>query len=89
MKKLSLTILILGMIALSACQANVKVETPEKAVDQTPVVTHGEPNSKGPDAPPSMDNGPDSPPPELSNDPSAQAITTKENIRLTLPLKSN
>lgn len=74
------------MLSLSACQADVKNET---TVKPDPVVTHGEPSSKGPQALPSDQNGPDAPPPERANDPKAQAITTKENIRLTLPLKSN
>ena len=88
MKKTSLIILAIGLMTLSACQADIKTDTSEKKSDTTPVVTHGEPKSKGPDAPPSMDNGPDAPPPENIIDPSAQAVTTKENIRLTLPLKS-
>ncbi len=88
MKKLSLTTLFLTTLILSACQADVKIENIDKATDKTPVVSHGEPASKGPDTPPSLDNGPDAPPPESPNT-NAQAITTKENIRLTLPLKSN
>lgn len=81
--------MVLGLMTLSACQTDIKNQNPDKKVDQVNVVSHGEPKSKGPDAPPSMDNGPDAPPPENIADPSAQAVTTKENIRLTLPLKSN
>lgn len=88
MKKLSLTILFLAILTLSACQAEMKSDNADKTVNKTPVTSHGEPTSKGPDAPPSLDNGPDAPPPDRT-DANAQAITTKENIRLTLPLKSN
>jgi len=72
-------------IALAGCQNATPTESgnPDSADNQkvvTPVVDHGTPYSNGPTTSPIV-KGPSSPPPE------AQAVTTNENIRLTLPLK--
>lgn len=79
-KKIILLILIAGII--SGCQADL--ENKEKAVNR------GRPYSVGPSSSPESSRGPTSAPPERKAEglTQAQAITTNENIRLTLPRKT-
>lgn len=67
-----------------ATNANTKTE------DKAEVVDRGTPYSVGPSAPPGNEVGPNSPPPEVAIESTdqAQAVTTNENIRLTLPRKT-
>ncbi len=83
-------ILVLSIILLAGCQQEngemnkeKGADAPQKAEDQ--VGKYGVPYSNGPTAGPETMKGPTAPPPET---PTAQAVTTKENIRLTLPLKT-
>lgn len=76
-------------IVLAGCQQQTEnLQTPAgdqnkpPAQDQTGI--YGKPYSNGPSGPPQM-TGPTAPPPEVTP---AQAVTTNENIRLTLPRKT-
>ena len=100
MKKINFVIVILlAAGCLTACQAQpTTVGTPSTDTTNSaglkPVVDHGTPYSKGPSSAPTMANGPTTPPPAdgiitLPDNTQAQAVTTNENIRLTLPRKSN
>lgn len=85
MKKI-FAIVCLGLV-MNGCQniSETKIDEVKSKVDQnneSAITGHGEPFSKGPSGPPAV-KGPSSPPPQ------AQAVTKNENIRLTLPLKSN
>lgn len=93
MKKIFL--FMLGMVALvgiAACQAPDASQSAvngvgqDKASGQKVNVDHGIPSSSGPTSAPAV-KGPDSAPPGVSAN-QAQAITTNENIRLTLPRKT-
>jgi hypothetical protein len=88
MKNLKL-LLILGVVLLAGCQA---AEPPKQEnndnkagvpVDTKLEGSYGKPYSNGPTTSPEEMTGPTTPPPETP----AQAITTNENIRLTLPRK--
>jgi ABC-type phosphate/phosphonate transport system substrate-binding protein len=85
MKKLSAILIIIPVLMLSACQSqsenNSKAEQVQGSQKIEEVQSHGEPFSKGPTDAPGV-KGPTAPPPQ------AQAVTKNENIRLTLPLKS-
>ena len=83
-------ILVLSFLVLAGCQqenggnpeTNTNTNDQQKVqVEQTS--KYGVPYSDGPTTGPETMNGPTAPPPENS----AQAVTTKENIRLTLPRK--
>lgn len=90
--KIQKLILILAVGTLmSGCQTETTTETKIIEENKTPVIDHGIPESTGPTGAPNV-KGPTSPPPEsnvLSDlSPQAEAVTTSENIRLTLPLKT-
>lgn len=89
--------IILGLLILtlfSACQSNAEIQ--ERSNDaKKEVVDHGIPFTEGPKSNPAS-KGPESFPPEntLNEEQTnnlvsqAQAITTSESIRLTLPKKT-
>lgn len=81
-KKIILLILIAGII--SGCQADLENKENGK------VENRGRPYSVGPSSSPESSRGPTSAPPERKAEglTQAQAITTNENIRLTLPRKT-
>lgn len=91
---------VMGML-LAGCQSGPQSDSP-KEVNQNsannlnsekPVVDRGAPYSNGPTSSPDV-KGPTAAPPEdgattpYGKPPAAQAVTTNENIRLTLPLKN-
>ncbi len=89
MKNLKL-LMILTVLILAGCQNTEPATTDLKETDTVvpPVNTelegrYGKPYSNGPTSSPEDITGPTTPPPETS----AQAVTTNENIRLTLPRK--
>ena len=87
MKIKNLLLVFTLTLFLTACQSNVSdtQQTDQKAND------YGKPYSNGPKEN-SIPSGPTTPPPDFTDSnqaSSAQAVTTKENIRLTLPLKTN
>ncbi len=95
MKKiLNITLGLLFLTLFSACQSNTEILENNNDVPKE-VVDHGIPFTNGPDSEPNI-KGPDSLPPEsnLSEKQAnnlvsqAQAITTSESIRLTLPKKT-
>lgn len=92
MKKLILITAVLLM--LTACQSsNDVVENQELVTDNSttpePTETYGTPYSVGPSGPPeTMVKGPTSAPPSNTSA-GAQAVTTTEDIRLTLPRKTD
>lgn len=95
MKKITSIILVmLAFGALAGCQDNsVQPASSEKnstaaTADQKDYVDHGLPHSEGPSTTPGNGVTPTTPPPENSAVDQAQAVTTNENIRLTLPRKS-
>jgi hypothetical protein len=97
MNKKTLFFLITMMaIGLIGCQEvadtnNQATNTNTTKTETKPeVVDRGTPYSVGPSAPPGNDVGPSSPPPEIAVESTdqAQAVTTNENIRLTLPRKT-
>lgn len=79
-KNIILLILIAGII--SGCQSDLE--------NKVKVESHGRPYSVGPKSSPENSRGPTSAPPERKDEglTEAQAITTNENIRLTLPRKT-
>ena len=89
---LSLLALLISTLFLTACQSVEEQPMPQEPSEQSPqqeqVIDHGIPFSNGPTEPPEMIKGPSAPPPENTNVP-AQAVTTDENIRITLPLKTD
>jgi hypothetical protein len=82
MKKLA--VLFLTGLLLCACQAAPPANLQQNQTEKP--VPDNVPFSKGPTSEPIV-TGPSGPPPETS-DSTAQAVTTKENIRLTLPTKT-
>ena len=86
-------LLILSAMLFVACQ-NSPAAPPSDADTNpesvsAPVVSHGQPFSNGPTvAPENAIVGPSAPPSEDSNATPAQAVTTDENIRITLPRKT-
>lgn len=92
MKKTALLILpALMAILLTGCQSaadpTTQDSTDQAATQQEVVVDKGLPFSNGPTEGPETVKGPDAPPPGSSAMP-AQAVTTDENIRITLPRKT-
>ena len=79
-KKIILLILIAGV--MSGCQADLD--------NKGKIENYGKPFSVGPKSSPEASRGPTSAPPEKKAEglTQAQAITTNENIRLTLPRKT-
>jgi hypothetical protein len=85
MKNLILVAILCFSMMLMGCQANVQPNTQntETAKEEERL---GVPFSNGPTAPPDV-KGPTTPPP-TENEDAPQAVTQKEDIRLTLPLKT-
>ena len=92
-KNLLIIVCLLALSTLAACQEqgeSKNTQTDAVKSEQQKVVDHGIPVSKGPTAPLTDEGGPTTPPPEnIVKATQAQAITTNENIRLTLPRKTN
>lgn len=94
MEKTVKTLLLLSMLVFVAgCQGNAGTApadnaqaVSEQAPQEQVVVEKGVPFSNGPSVPPEVIEGPSAPPPENG---SAKAVTTNENIRITLPVKSD
>lgn len=79
------------LVILTACQSQEAVNMKNDLKPEKTVVDHGIPQSTGPTTAPSSMKGPTTPPPggekTMAVD-QAQAVTTNENIRLTLPRKT-
>lgn len=96
--KTSFSIFILAIlttsIVFSGCQSTDEQSGQMNSTDQTSqqeiVVDKGVPFSNGPDEGPESMVGPNSPPPASTSTLAApaQAVTTDENIRITLPRKT-
>lgn len=91
MKIRNLILIAVMGLALAGCQ---NASQPQANQNGKAVVDHGTPYSNGPTTAPDL-KGPAAPPPEdgqttapYGTAPAAQAVTTNENIRLTLPLKN-
>jgi predicted small lipoprotein YifL len=91
MNKLTiLAILILSTVTLAGCgdQNEKEIDRNVTKTTQTlPVNYHGEPSSKGPTINTDQVKAPLIAPPDETNV-SAQSVTQNENIKLTLPLKT-
>ena len=79
-------------LVLTGCQSaedtqKLQDTAAQKETEQLPVVDKGVPFSNGPSMSPDEIIGPDAPPSEAQSVP-AQAVTTNENIRITLPRKT-
>jgi hypothetical protein len=79
-------------LLMAGCQGNAETapaKNTQAVVDKAPQeqvgVEKGVPFSNGPSVPPEAIEGPSAPPPENG---SAKAVTTNENIRITLPVKT-
>lgn len=93
MNKYLLITSALILITMAGCQeVSNNNGTGEKndMIKQSEVIDRGTPYSNGPSAPPDESVGPTAPPPEINKNTGeqAQAVTTNENIRLTLPRKT-
>ncbi|MGL5830873.1 MAG: hypothetical protein ACRCZE_01865 [Candidatus Altimarinota bacterium] len=88
MKNLILAAILCFSMILTGCQTNV--EQPEINNQSTETNNNeeklGVPFSNGPSNPPDV-KGPNTPPPADTEE-SPQAVTQEEDIRLTLPLKT-
>lgn len=87
MKKIILLVVFSLALILAGCQAAVENNTNsnQSTENNTEEERLGVPFSNGPSNPPDV-KGPSNPPPAAEETP--QAVTQKEDIRLTLPLKT-
>jgi hypothetical protein len=103
-KIFSLSLIAVFMLAGCQATNTPQTTDDNQTVSEKPqeVVDHGIPFTNGPSAPPDSTVGPTAPPPENdsqaadinlpagSNTPvAAKAVTTNENIRITLPVKTD